>query len=346
MREQDPKTDLWVPIPSDPQKIDPHTVHTHYFGFSVPEAALGGFLYIRWQPAFPLSQGGVCIFRGMDNIEFLDLDYLDWQNTMRWPQIDGATITTGTGLSVEFIEPGRVVRLRYDSPDASLDLVQTAITPLLARSHVVPGEEEHADLALLPGGSEQYMRCVGKLSVNGESFDVDCLAPRDRSWNQVRTERHGAVEMPPVAWTPMAFGEDLTFNQIGWEDPETDPPFMKVYAVDPKRPSHSYGWVRDNGRTTGLARVRREVHERHPITHVATRQTIEAEDDEGRVYVFRGQAIASAEVPAWPNLALHDSLYRWEDERGRVSHATCQEAWLDKYQRLMNEMSGSKTGRP
>src|ERR1700758_1647995 len=99
IQEQAPETDLWLPLPPNGAEIDPHTIHTHYFGFSIPEANLGGFIYIRYQPAFPLSQGGVCIFRGMDNMEILDVDYLDWQNTMRWPRIEGTTITTAHGLS-------------------------------------------------------------------------------------------------------------------------------------------------------------------------------------------------------------------------------------------------------
>jgi hypothetical protein len=60
IQEQAPETDLWLPLPPNGAEIDPHTIHTHYFGFSIPEANLGGFIYIRYQPAFPLSQGGVC----------------------------------------------------------------------------------------------------------------------------------------------------------------------------------------------------------------------------------------------------------------------------------------------
>ena len=338
--EQAPHTDLWLPMPSDPASVDPHTIHTHYFSFSIPEAELGGFIYVRYQPAFPLSQGGVCIFRGLDNIELVDAAHLNWQNTMRWPQIDGTVITTAYGLRIEFVEPGRIVRLRYDNPDASFDLLQTAITPLVARAHVMPGEAENANPASQPGGSEQFMHCTGSLTLGGEEFVIDCLAPRDRSWNQVRTERRGAVEMPPIAWSPIAFGPDLAFNQIGWEAVDTNPPFLEVYPVDPSRPSHVYGWVHADGRTNGLTRVCREVHERHPISHLATRQTIEACDDEGRVFRFHGRAIALAAVPAWPNLSFHDSVFRWEDETGRVTHATCQEVWFDKYQHHMNAASG------
>jgi hypothetical protein len=59
------------PLPGG-KEWDAHTIHTHYFGFSVPEARLGAFLYVRYQPAFPLCQGGVCIFQGSDNVTPLD----------------------------------------------------------------------------------------------------------------------------------------------------------------------------------------------------------------------------------------------------------------------------------
>ena len=37
------------------------------------------------QPTFPLSQGGVVIFSGMDNVGIIDVDYLDYEMTMPWP---------------------------------------------------------------------------------------------------------------------------------------------------------------------------------------------------------------------------------------------------------------------
>src|SRR5258705_8194181 len=79
---QPPETDLILPLPATGESWDPHTIHTHYFGFSVPEAALGAFLYVRYQPAFPLAQGGVCIFRGLDNVSPLDMEFLDYEITM------------------------------------------------------------------------------------------------------------------------------------------------------------------------------------------------------------------------------------------------------------------------
>jgi hypothetical protein len=338
-----PETDLIVPLPEG-ELWDPHTIHTHYFGLSVPEAQLGAFIYVRYQPAFPLCQGGVCIFQGLENVSPLDMAFMDYEVTMPWPEIEGNRITTANGLRVEFSEPGKTVRVSYTSNDGetSLDVVQRAITPLLARGHIMPGEEDHHDPARSPGGSEQFMHCTGELVVNGERYDVDCFTPRDRSWRQVRTERQGgAVAMPPIGWSPMCFGEDLIFNQISIEAPDTDPAWQGIYEVPPGRPTHHFAWLYSDGDVRAITRVRRNVREYHPEMHMALKQEIEAEDADGRIHRFTGEAIAASAIPAWPNAGFHDSVYRWEDEQGRVAHCTYQEIWSDKYQRAMNDRARS-----
>lgn len=332
-----PETDLLVPLPVG-ENWDPHTIHTHYFGFSIPSAEIGAFLYLRYQPAFPLCQGGVAIFRGTDNISVLDIDHLDYEITMPWPEINANTITTANGLRIEFVEPGRIARVSYASRDGqtTFDVTQTAVTPLLARGYVMPGEQDHHnDPGRSPGGSEQFMHCVGELVLHGERHDIDCYAVRDRSWRQIRKETQGGVPSPPVGWTPMYFGPDLVLNQVGFEAPDTDPEWLGLYDVAEGARTHHFGWLHTNGQTKQLTRVRRNVLERQEHTFAALRQEVEAEDEDGRVHRFTGEAIAVATLPAWPNVALHDAVYRWEDEQGRVTHSTYQEVWFDRYQRAL-----------
>lgn len=340
-----PETDLLLPLPdrSAGEEWDHHTIHTHYFGFSVPEAAIGAFLYVRYQPAFPLCQGGVALFQGLDNVNALDVAHLDYEITMPWPEVDGATIRTANGLRIEFTEPGRVARIAYTSTDGrtSFDVTQTAVTPLLARGHVMPGEDDHHDdPGRVPGGSEQFMHVVGTLTLDGRSYDVDCFAPRDRSWRQVRKETQGGVPVPPVGWSPMYFADagghgDLVFNQISFEAPDTDPAWTGVYAVPEGTPTHHFAWLIHRGETKQVTRVRRTVLERQPHTFATLRQEIEATDEDGRTWRFTGEAIATATIPAWPNVSFHDSVFRWTDEAGRTTHATYQEIWFDRYQRAM-----------
>ena len=70
---QPPETDLIIPLPPDGASWDPLTIHTHYFGCSIPEAQIGAFIYVRYMPHFPLCQGGVCIFQGTDNVAPIDI---------------------------------------------------------------------------------------------------------------------------------------------------------------------------------------------------------------------------------------------------------------------------------
>ena len=334
-----PESDLIVPLPAPGEAWDPHTIHTHYFGFTVPEAALGGFIYVRYMPAFPLSQGGVCIFKGLDNPTPLDVEFMDYEVTMPYPKVEGTAITTANGLRIEFTEPGRVARVTYRSADGStsIDLEQTAVTPLLARGHVVPGEDDHHDPAREPGGTEQFMHAVGEVVVRGERYDVDCFHARDRSWRQVRKETQGGARpIPPVGWPPMYFGPDLVFNQISFEAPDTNPAWTGIFELPEGAPTHHYAWVYDGTDVHEVVRVRRDVLAYHPTNHVATRQEIEAEDEHGRIYRFSGEAIAVSAITAWPNAGFNDTVYRWQDEQGRVTHCTYQELWADTYQRAMH----------
>jgi hypothetical protein len=331
-----PETDLIVPLPASDERWDPWTIHTHYFGFSVPEAEIGAFIYIRYQPAFALCAGGVVLFQGTYNLEPCDTEFIDYRMTMPWPQIEGNTITTANGLRIEFLELGRKARVTFTSSDGStsIDVLQEAVSPLLVRGHVMPGEDRDADPSLSAGGSEQFMHVTGEVVLRGTSYSVDCLHPRDRSWRQVRTEQP-SMPMPPVGWSPMCFGEDLIFNQISFESADTDPAWTGVYEMPADRPTHHFAWLYVDGELTEITRVRRNVLERHPQLHAALRQEIEAHDTAGRVHNFSGTAIAMAAMPAWPNVIFRDSVYRWEDDRGRITHSTYQEIWFDDYQRAM-----------
>lgn len=325
------ETDLIIPLPAEGQVWDPHTVHTHYFGFSVPEAAIGVFLYIRYMPYFPLSQGGVLAFQGLDNLAPTDAAFHDYEITMPWPDVDGGRITTANGLRFDFVEPGRRAKLTYRSTDGrtSFDVEATAVTSLLARGHVIPGEELNRSQD--PGGSEQFMHYTGTLVLQGERFDVDCFYPRDHSWRQVRSESRDANVHPPICWTPIHFGDDLIFNQVGIEAADTNPEWTGVYQVPDGTPNHHFAWVVRHGRHRRIDHVRRTVTRTHPLLFAPLAMVIEATDEDGDHYEFSGEAIALAPMMMWPNIAAYDSVYRWRDSSGRVAFGTAQGMHTEAY---------------
>jgi hypothetical protein len=320
-----PETDL-IGVVAGEEGFEPHTVHTHYFGFQVPEAGIGAYTYIRYQPYFPLSQGGVVIFQGFDHRVPLDAAHLDYRMTMPYPTVDGPVITTTNGLCVEFLELGRRARITYESPDAAFDVTQVAVTPLVARGAVIPGENLHASHQ--PGGSEQFMHCTGELRLHGADYPVDCYMPRDRSWRQSRTEARGGRHESPIAWTPIYFPDaELAFNQVGFESP----------SIPGASPLHHFAWVCDHGELRSVTSVHRSTDALHPYVPAPLRQTIIAEDVTGATYRFTGEALALAPIPSWPNAGTYDSVVRWTDEAGRIGYGPCQGIWYDAFQRLMKE---------
>jgi hypothetical protein len=333
------ETDLLLPLPEPGDDTHPYTVHTHYFGFTIPEAGVGAFLYARYMPAFRLAQGGPVIFSGMGNVAPLDADHHDYRATMPWPHVDGGLIRFDSGYEIEFVKPGELVHLRYRSADGDVafELEQRAVTPLLARGHIVPGEEaHHDDSGLSHGGSEQFMHCTGRLRLRGDVYPIDCHAVRDRSWNQIRTEEPGGARPgPPVGWTPAYFGEDLAFNVTSIEAPDSNPAWAGLYELPDATPSSYYHWLVCDGDLVDIVRVRRHVSEYHPVLHSAIRQEVELLDARGRLHRFEGRALSVTPVYSWPNVAFCDSVHRWEDEQGRVTHCTYQEIWWDRYQRSM-----------
>jgi hypothetical protein len=288
----------------------------------------------------------VIIFQGTDNVHHVEIDFLDWEMAMPYPEVDGHTITTANGFRVEFLELGRRARTTYRSSDGdtSFDLEHTAVTPLVARGAVIPGENLRATDE--PGGTEQFMHCVGELTLHGQRYDVDCYMPRDRSWRQSRTEQRGGRHDPPIAWTPIYFPDTkLAFNQVGFESPDTDPVWAPELSIPAGAPGHHFAWVCVDGELRELTRVWRRVDELHPLVPAPLRQTIEATDDRGVEYRFTGEALALASIPSWPNAGTWDSVIRWTDADGRIGHGPCQGIWYDRFARLMKARRGEGVSR-
>jgi hypothetical protein len=327
---QPPESDLIFPLPSEGETWDPCLIHTHYFGFCVPEEQIGALTYIRYQPAFPLCGGGVEFYRGLDNLTLTTVEHIDYELTMPWPRVTGNRVTTQNGLSFEFIEPGKRMHISYAAADgsAAAEIDATAITPLCARGHVLPDEELHSSQA--PGGSEQFMHMTGTLTLAGDTYQVDCNYARDRSWRQVRKESREVSDYPPIAWTPMYFGEHLAFNQIGFEDPSSNPAWADGFDLPEGVRTHNWGWLCRDGELLNIERVRRSVSRLHPIHLAPLAQEIEVTDERGERYLVRGEAIAFAPIPGWHNLTSVETLMRWEDETGAVTHGPAQSFWGQK----------------
>jgi hypothetical protein len=93
--------------------------------------------------------------------------------------------------------------------------------------------------------------------------------------------------------------------------------------------------VARKGEVRGVRRIRRHETERHPIFLHPLKMELEIEDDHGEVSSVRGEAIAFSPLPQWYNVSTHESIMRWEDDRGKVAYGPAQTIWNWKAQRAM-----------
>jgi hypothetical protein len=344
-----PEMDLLAPREDRDAELDPYTICTYYFEFCVPTAGLKAYIYLRFHYAFGLSQGGVVIFRGLHNTSILDAEYHDYRSTMPWPVVHGGEIRLASGMVVDVLEPGRRLALRYTSPDGHtmIDVEQTAVTPLVPRASKVNDDVVAGRPRRASGGFEQIMRCTGTLGLAGEQHEVDCNTWRDRSLFQQRSESPlgHPKGMPPLGWSTIAC-EGFALTHMGFEPPETEPAWADVPSITPPAfPLH--GWTWNGSEVIRLAKVRRQVHERHPVLHAATAQTLYVVDEAGGEYRIEGEAVSMAPVHCWPNIEIRDSLYRWSLADGRVVYGDYQEGWYASYQRAMKARTfGIQAGAP
>jgi hypothetical protein len=81
------------------------------------------------------------ILRGLNNVHLLDVRCLG-HRAMPRPTTTGSSVTTGADSCKQWLVPGELARLMYESPNGHtwLDLEQRAAALLFGRGDIVSGE--------------------------------------------------------------------------------------------------------------------------------------------------------------------------------------------------------------
>jgi hypothetical protein len=135
----------------------------------------------------------------------------------------------------------------------------------------------------------------------------------------------------------MYFGPDLALNQVSFESPDADPLWAEAYNMPPEKTKPVFAWTysAEQDEALRIVRTRRHILDYHPLNGMPTHQQLEIEDEHGRTRHFTGLALATTDMPMWPNVNMRIAVYRWEDETGRITHSSTQEIWFDRFQRTL-----------
>jgi hypothetical protein len=161
---------------------DPYWNESAYFTFVIPERKLDGLVYFWHRPNMNLSSAIVALWDPSGEQTYDSLFY-EFSPINELPKgSDMFRFTLDNGLTAECLEPLRSYRLGFEGDGLGLDLRWDGFMEpwqWSPASHNGYGSFAH-------GHYQQGGRLAGSVVLNGETFPVDCLGIRDRSWGPRR----------------------------------------------------------------------------------------------------------------------------------------------------------------
>ena len=286
---------------------DFYETETFWFSFFVPERELGGWLYTSVRATAGTCAGGAWIWdgHGTDPWEIPFFEQFSW---LKYPAPAGGPerLAFATGTTIDVRQPLMSYDLRYSDRDrVEIELRFDALEgPVPLRSGAPPFPKAHH--------FDQTGHVTGRITLDGETIDVDCYAMRDRSWGR-RTER--GYQRIGYVWGASAHTSFVTYST---PREHTD----DIHA----------GYLRIGDEVAHITRGRREVR-RDPSTRWIDSMIIDAIDDRGRDLRAEGQAVSRMILPGSTSICIN-TLLRWTVD-GNVFWGEDQDVWPIKDYRAL-----------
>jgi hypothetical protein len=209
-------------------------LETNYYGFYVPEAGIRGHM----RAAFRVNQGVVftlvAIYSRSGGV--LDMDLWDSQMHVPMGTCRYSDFRLDSGLAFRASAPSKLCSVRFKSrcgrvaveteheammPPAGLDFSALASDANGFASFLRPTP---ADAPI--GHVDQTHRVRGKLRIDADVYDIDCVANHDHSWSP-RAEFKSSCGI----FDNLHFGEDLTIFTMGSEPRLGQPQVTHGYVL-------------------------------------------------------------------------------------------------------------------
>lgn len=288
---------------------------TQYLGFNIPEHNIHGVGYLWYHPNLRTVMGGIAVWQGFkshplqseiwDYVSYLSDDCLTgdlWDYKLE------------NGYQVTILKPLVSHHIGYQNAmtDSQVDVTFAALGP-----PVMLGTGMHF---------EQPMKTSGSVRLRGETYPVDGVTVRDRSFGQLRREY--LVPLPPLAWMNAAFSDSFAFGCTAFDDPALGPEWADVLTLPEGNPLRG-GWVYSDGVVSQIVQASKRTG-RRAGTLYPDQVELTIVDDRGRTFEITGRSIAGVNWQTWHNMDSNINLMRWECN-GAVTHGDYQEFLWPEY---------------
>lgn len=273
---------------------------TAWFSFHHPERRLGGWFYTMVRPNIGTIAGGAWIWDHRAHLPWEVPYTANFSALQLPPKTDLADCRLPNGVSIRVLEPCMRYAVGYDDgARLQAKLIFAGVMPPEPLTAVGStfGNAQHFD---------QFGQVTGEIILHGEKIAINCIGMRDRTWGR-RPEDRPAYAAYVTGAADAAHGF-LAVSGNG--NPDADP--------------ITYGFLRRDGRTAGLAAGERIV-ERDATQGWVTRIRIMARDNEGRELAAVGVPVSRTILNRHSFIDVN-SLIRWDID-GAIAWGEDQDMW-------------------
>jgi hypothetical protein len=278
---------------------DPHysVNETWWFEASAPEHGLTVNFYIAMRPNLKICSAGAWMWTGHKSAQLL-ADHLNFHTFLPEPEFSGNSISVpAVGLHIEFIEPYRQIRIRYQPPGLN---VTAELTVRALWAPVVRANNRHF---------EQATWTTGTVTIAGQRYDLDGPSFRDRSWGEPR--REDQLAHPPIAWLYGALDNGrVAFNLSGCDDPARDPVWASAYPEIGDARLFD-GWLMRDGELKKIVSMSKQTRRDPACQRQPQAIDVRFVDEDGIDHYLQGRIATSYNMHFWPNLNTWVGLTHW-----------------------------------
>jgi hypothetical protein len=309
----DPDDELHPPTGPEPEWSE-----TCWFTFAIPERNLSVQFYPYFRPNLGVAAGAVYAWGGHgENMANCRYAKNFWHLPM--PDTPLSDLRLANGITYRALEPVRRYAVGYRDPDGgdlAIDLdVRCIDAPFRLHSHY-----------------DQATRATGSITLDGDTFDVDCVGFRDRSWG-VRSQ-FGKTVMGPAVYAPYTWG--TTRSGDG---------FFSMGGDFGNGVVNVHGFLRRDALQSPIASGTHVVLERDDATGYPRRARIVGTDAEGRTFTAEGVARNGFGWNINPNLYTINSLMEWSLD-GETAFGEHHDNWSASSIRDFHRSRRSSASRP
>ena len=293
---------------------DPDWNESGWFSFMVPERRLSGMVYCYHRPNMGYSSGGFAAWDPSGDT----YDRCVWYDLEQIMPLQTGTemfdFSFPNGLTVACVEPLHEYRLQYKDDGCEVDFTwRRANEPLLRPVPASQGQWGHHHY-------DQIGRMTGRLSVDGETIDVDGWSMRDHSWGPRKVARD---QRGRFFWAVASENDAFVLWASAAQSYDRDP----VVGVPERIVA---GWYLRDGVVGTIVEGESFISERRD-DGAPLADRVRATDDLGRELTAVGRAANMIIWPCYPAIYAFFTHFEWEFDG--LSASGEEQEWIPINQR-------------